>query len=115
MNLLPASDSEPTRVAMPAKGKTFAHGPVGVFEGASGVLECEHWEFSFDSRPTNLTWSWRQVGDMGRTVRKSAAYADLRLAVNDAVSLGFSPAAGNWVVRGVPMTMRPALRRTVTG
>jgi hypothetical protein len=88
---------------------------VGVFEGAPGILEREHWEFSFDSRPTNLTWSWRHVGDRGRTVRKSAAFADLRLAVNDASSHGFSPAAGNWVVRGVPMSMRAALRSALSG
>ena len=115
MNSMPASDYDSTRVAMSAKGKNAARGPAGVFEGASGILEREHWEFSFDSRPTNLTWSWRQVGEMGRTVRKSAAYADLRLAVNDAVSRGFSPAAGNWVVRGVPMTIRAALRRALSG
>ena len=72
-------------------------------------------EFSFDNRPANRTWSWRRVGEKGRTVEKSAAYADLRLAVNDAVQRGFSPAAGNWVVRGVPMTMRSIVgRRTLS-
>ena len=115
MNLQPAGDFDPARTVMdPAKGRNAARGLAGVFEGAPGVLEREHWEFSFDSRPTNRTWSWRQVGESGRTVRRSAAYADLRLAVNDAVSLGFSSAAGNWVVRGVPLTMRAALRRTLS-
>ena len=87
----------------------------GTFEGAPGNLEREHWEFSFDSRSTNQTWSWRQVGEKGRVLRKSAAFADLSLAVDDAVSHGFSTAVGNWVVRGVPITMRAALRRTLSG
>jgi hypothetical protein len=105
-----------TRAAMmgSAKRGNAAH-TLGVFEGAPGILEREHWEFSFDSRPTNLTWSWRQVGEKGRTVLKSAAFADLKRAVDDAVSGGFSPGAGNWVVRGVPVTMRAALRRTLSG
>ena len=105
-----------TRVAMAsAKRGSPARTHGGVFEGAPGILEREHWEFSFDGRPTNRTWAWRQVGDKGYTVRKSAAFADLKLAVDDAVRRGFSPAEGNWVVRGVPITMRAALRRALSG
>ena len=74
---------------------------VGNVQGGSDSLERRHWEFSFDSRPTNLTWSWRLVDDKGRTAEKSIAFADLRSAVDDAVKRGFSPDSGDWVVRGV--------------
>lgn len=85
---------------------------VGSFQGGPDSLEREHWEFSFDSRLTNLTWSWRLVCDKGRSVERSFAFADLRLAVDDAIKRGFSPAAGNWVVRGVPVRPRaPAHER----
>ena len=80
---------------------------LGVVVGAPGSLEREHWEFSFDSRPTNLSWSWRQVGASGGAIARSAAFADLRLAVDDAVARGFSPGSGDWVVRGIPVTPRP--------
>ena len=82
-----------------------------VFAGAPGAREREHWEFSFDSRSTNLTWSWRRVCAKGRAIGRSAAFADLRLAVNDAVGRGFLPGSGDWVVRGMPMTARPVARQ----
>jgi len=83
---------------------------LGSVQGGRGCLEREHWEFFIDSRPTNLTWSWRQVGAKGLVIAKSAAFADLRFAVNDAVGRGFSPGAGNWVVR-VPIRARSLARR----
>ena len=79
----------------------------GVVVGAPGSLEHEHWEFSFDSRPSNLSWSWRQVSASGGAIARSAAFAELRLAVDDAVARGFSPGSGDWVVRGIPVTHRP--------
>ena len=82
----------------------------GVAGGAPGSLECEHWEFSFDSRPTNLSWSWRQVSPGGGAIARSAGFADLRLAVDDAVVRGFSPGSGNWVFRGIPVTARSVAR-----
>jgi hypothetical protein len=85
-----------------------------VFQGTPHALGREHWEFSYDSRPTNLTWSWRQVSAKGHTIGSSAAFADLRLAVNDAVRRGFSPDSGDWVIRGLPMTARSAAPRALS-
>jgi hypothetical protein len=91
------------------------HAPhkVGNVQGAPDSLARGHWEFSFDSRPTNLTWSWRLVCDKGRSVERSMAFADLRLAVDNAVKRGFSPASGNWVVRGVLVRPRTAHERPI--
>ena len=87
----------------------------GSIEGAPGILEAEHWEFCFDARPANHTWSWRHVGEEGWILGKSAAYTDLRRTISDAASRGFSPAAGNWVFRGMPMQVQSvARRRTVS-
>jgi len=88
--------------------------PRNIFKGTPNLLEGDHWEFSFDDRPTNLTWSWRQIGENGLTIECSAAYADLSEAVNDAVSRGFVPGTGNWVVRGVPVTPRAAARLSLS-
>ena len=82
----------------------------GVVVGAPGSLEREHWEFSFDSRPSNLSWSWRQVSASGGAKARSAAFSELRLAVDDAVARGFSPGSGNWVFRGIPVTARSGAR-----
>ena len=82
----------------------------GVVVGALGFFDREHWEFSFDSRPTNLSWSWRQVSARGGAIARSGPFSDLRLAVEDAVVRGFSPSSGNWVFRGIPVTARSAAR-----
>jgi hypothetical protein len=87
---------------------------VGDVQGGPDALEHEHWEFSFDSRPTNLTWSWRLVCEKGRTVERSTAFADLRWAVNDAIKRGFSPASGDWVFRGVPLRPRALAHERAT-
>jgi len=85
---------------------------VGNVQGEPDCLERGHWEFSFDSRPTNLTWSWRLVCDKGLSAERSFAFADLRSAVDDAIKRGFSPASGLWVVRGIPVRLRaPAHER----
>ena len=108
MDSFRADNLEPARESA---RKAHAQCLAATFEGAPGTLEREHWEFSFDSRPTNLTWSWRQVCANGDSVRKSFPFADLRLAVSDAVGRGFSPGSGDWVVRGMPMTARSVARR----
>jgi hypothetical protein len=79
--------------------------------GSREILDREHWEFSFDSRPTNLSWSWRQISAKGGCIARSAAFADLRLAVDDAVTRGFSPGSGNWVVRGIRVMARPVAQQ----
>jgi hypothetical protein len=94
-------------------GMHAAH-KVGSVQGGSDSLERRHWEFSFDNRPTNQTWSWRLVCDEGRSVERSIAFKDLRCAVDDAIKRGFSPASGDWVVRGVPLQPRPAAHERAT-
>src|SRR5262245_37502272 len=76
------------------------------FEGNPGVSDRAHWRFTFDSRPTNLSWSWREVDANGGTAQWSGPFSELKSAVNDAVRCGFSPASGEWMVRGVPMRRR---------
>ena len=63
-------------------------------------LEGEYWEFAYDSRPTNSTWSWRHVAADGGTDSKSGAFKDFGEATVDALSNGFSPKQCKYVVRG---------------